>query len=147
MKRQCVQKGLKLVKIFVDTNVILDVLCNRADFVKSSSAVWNLCETNKLEGYMSALTVPNIVYILRKELTPEKTMQLIEQISLIFKVVDLKASDLKSAAKMLTSDYEDAVQSCQAARIGADYIVTRNIRDFKDSKVSALKPSELLERI
>ena len=135
------------MKIFVDTDVILDVLCNRAEYVDASATVWNYCEAGKAEGYMSALTVPNIVYILRKELTPERTMQLIEQISLIFKVVDLKASDLKAAAKMLASDYEDAVQSCQAARIGADYIVTRNIRDFKDSKVPALKPTELLERL
>ena len=91
------------MKIFVDTNVILDVLCNRAEHVDASAAVWNYCEAGKAEGYMSALTVPNIVYILRKELTPDRTMQLIEHISLIFKVVDLKASDLKAAAKMLAS--------------------------------------------
>ena len=66
---------------------------------------------------------------------------------MIFKVVDLKASDLSSAAEMFTSDYEDAIQMCQAKRINEDFIVTRNIRDFKDSKVPALKPSELLERI
>ena len=82
-----------------------------------------------------------------KELTPQKTEQLIQQIMMIFKVVDLKASDLSSAAEMFYSDYEDALQMCKAKRIDADYIVTRNIRDFKDSKVPALKPSELLERI
>ena len=48
---------------------------------------------------------------------------------------------------MLSLMFCATVQSCQAARIGADYIVTRNIRDFKDSKVPALKPTELLERI
>ena len=135
------------MKILVDTNVILDVLCNRSEFVEASSKVWKYCEVDQIEGYISALSVPNIVYILRKELTPQKTEQLIQQITMIFKVVDLKASDLSSAAEMFTSDYEDALQMCQAKRINADYIVTRNIRDFKDSKVPALKPSELLERI
>ena len=135
------------MKILVDTNVILDVLCNRPEFVEASSKVWKYCEVDQIEGYISALSVLNIIYILRKELTPQKTEQLIQQITMIFKVVDLKASDLSSAAEMFTSDYEDAIQMCQAKRINEDFIVTRNIRDFKDSKVPALKPSELLERI
>ena len=58
-----------------------------------------------------------------------------------------KSSDLKNAAEMLSADFEDAVQMCCASRIKADYIVTRNIRDFQSSKIIALKPSELLERI
>ncbi len=135
------------MKILIDTNVILDVLCNRLEFLEASSRVWKYCEVGQIEGYISALSVPNIVYILRKELTPLKTVQIIQQITMIFKVIDLRAADLKAAAKLLTSDYEDALQMCQAGRIGAEYIVTRNIRDFKDSKVPALKPSELLERI
>jgi len=135
------------MKVLIDTNVILDVLCNRSEFVEDSSRVWKYCEVNQIEGYISALSVPNIVYILRKELTPQKTQQLIQQILMIFEVIDLKSSDLKNAAEMLSSDFEDAVQMCCANRIKADYIITRNIRDFKESKVPALKPSELLERM
>ena len=135
------------MKILVDTNVIFDVLCNRSEFVEASSKVWKYCEVGQIEGYISALSVPKIVYILRKELTPEKTAQLIQQITMIFKVVDLKSADLTAAADMFSSDYEDALQMCQASRINADFIVTRNIRDFKESKIPALKPSELLERV
>lgn len=135
------------MRVLIDTNVILDVLCNRSEFVEDSSRVWKYCEVNQIEGYISALSVPNIVYILRKELTPQKTQQLIQQILMIFDVTDLKSSDLKNAAEMLSSDFEDAVQMCCANRIKADYIVTRNIRDFKESKVPALKPSEFLERM
>ena len=134
------------MKVLIDTNVILDVLCARPDFIAASSKVWKLCEVNKVEGCISALSVPNIVYIMRKELTPEKTQQLIGQITMIFKVVDLKSADLTNAAEMYSSDYEDAVQMCQAKRIKADFIVTRNIKDFKNSKISALKPDEFLER-
>lgn len=135
------------MRVLIDTNVILDVFCNRSEFVEDSSRVWKYCEVNQIEGYISALSVPNIVYILRKELTPQKTHQLIQQILMIFDVIDLKSSDLKNAAEMLSSDFEDAVQMCCANRIKADYIVTRNIRDFKESKVPALKPSEFLERM
>ena len=135
------------MKVLMDTNVILDVLCARADFLEDSSKVWKYCEINKIEGYISALSVPNIVYILRKELTPEKTQEIINQLFLIFKVADLKSDDLKKAAAMKTSDYEDALQMVCANRIKADFIITRNIRDFMSSKVLAIKPSELLERI
>jgi predicted nucleic acid-binding protein len=135
------------VKVLIDTNVVLDVLCKRPDFFEASSKVWKYCEVKKIEGYICALSIPNIVYILRKELTPQKTQQIINQILMIFEVVDLKSSDLKNAADMYLSDYEDAVQMACANRIRANYIVTRNIRDFKESKILALKPSELLDRI
>ena len=105
------------------------------------------CEVNKIKGYISALSIPNIVYILRKELTPEKTEEIIRQIFLIFKVVDLKAEDLKKAALIKSNDYEDSLQMVCANRIKADFIITRNIRDFSNSKILAIKPSELLERV
>ena len=129
------------MKILIDTNVILDVLCDRTDFVESSSKIWKLCEVEKIDGYISALSIPNIVYILRKELTPEKTQQIIEQLFMIFHIADLKSSDMK------TSDYEDAIQMVCAQRMKVDFIVTRNIKDFIESKVPAMKPDELLERI
>lgn len=54
------------MKILIDTNVILDVLCDRTDFVESSSKIWKLCEVEKIDGYISALSILNIVYILEK---------------------------------------------------------------------------------
>ena len=135
------------MKILVDTNIILDVLCAREGFVEESSKVWKYCEINKIKGYISALSVPNIVYILRKELTPEKTQEIIKRIFLIFKVADLKADDLKKASLIKSNDYEDALQMVCANRIKADFIVTRNICDFNNSKILAIKPSELLEKL
>ena len=135
------------MRVLIDTNILLDVLCARENFLEASLKIWKYCEVNKLEGYVAALSIPNIVYILRKELTPEKTQEVIEQLLLIFKVCDLKSEDLKKAAAMQHSDYEDALQIVCASRIKADYIVTRNIRDFLVSKVYALTPAELLERL
>ena len=135
------------MKVLIDTNVILDVLANRKEFVNDSSKIFKLCEVNELDGYISALTIPNIVYILRKELDGEKVKDIIEKLSLMFGIVDLKSEDLKRAAQLNFEDYEDAVQSYQASRIKADYIVTRNIKDYKNSKIMAIKPAELLDRI
>lgn len=135
------------MRVMIDTNVILDVLCNRQGFVEEASKVFKFCEVNKIEGHISAISVPNIVYILRKELDAEKTKKILDQLSLIFKISDLKSDDLKKAANLMFDDYEDALQSVCASRIKANYIITRNIKDFTNSKVAAIKPSELLERI
>lgn len=78
------------MKALIDTNVILDVLCSRKSFVKFSSIVWKYCEVSRIKGYISALSVPDIVYILRKEL---KTKQVIDTLFLIFNVADLRTSD------------------------------------------------------
>ena len=109
-----------LMKILIDTNVILDVLCNRKEFVDDSSKVFKLCEVKKLTGYISALSIPNIVYIMRKELVEQKIKEIIEKLTLVFDIVDLKGEDLKKAVVLKFNDYE---------------------------KVMAIKPAELLDRI
>ena len=135
------------MKILIDTNVILDVLCNRKDFAEDSLKVFKYCETNQITGYISALSIPNIVYIMRKELDNDRIKEILTVLTSIFTVVDLRGTDLIKASDLEFSDYEDALQSVCASRIKVNYIVTRNIKDFKNSAVPAIKPSELLERI
>ncbi len=135
------------MKVLIDTNIILDVLCNRKEFVDDSIKVFKLCEVKKIIGYISALSIPNIVYIMRKELDSEKVKEILEKLSLIFEIVDLKTENLKRASSINFKDYEDAIQSVQATRIKANYIITRNIKDYNNSKVTAIKPSELIDRI
>ena len=131
------------MKVLIDTNIVLDVLCNRKNLVESSSKLLKLCETKKLEGYLSAISVPNIAYILRKELSIEKLKTVIVKLNIIFSIVELKTNDLILATNLNFKDYEDALQSVCAKRIKADYIVTRNIKDFKNSPVKAVTPEEL----
>lgn len=135
------------MKVLIDTNIILDVLCKRPDFYEDSARVFKFCEVKKISGVVSALTIPNLVSILRKELNAEKIKEILDNLSLIFSIADLKADDLKKAADLEFKDCEDAIQSACAVRIKADYIITRNLRDFTMSKVTAIEPAELLERI
>lgn len=135
------------MKVLIDTNVILDVLCNRKDFVEDSAKIFKLCEVKQITGYVSALSVANIVYVMRKELDTERIKQILDALSLIFQITDLKAEDLECACKLDFKDFEDAIQSAQATRLKVDYIITRNIKDYVKSKVMAIKPSELLDRI
>lgn len=99
------------MKVLIDTNVVLDVLCNRQEFLEASEKIFKLCEVNKISGYLSALSIPNILYVMRKELEPERTKEILDKLMLIFHVADLKADDLKKAAELKFKDYEDAVQS------------------------------------
>lgn len=135
------------MKILIDANVILDVLCNRTDFVEDSLKVFKYCEVNQIMGCISAMSVSNIVYIMRKELDSERIKEILTVLTSLFTVVDLREADLLKAADLDFADYEDALQSVCATRVKANYIVTRNIKDFKNSPVPAIKPSELFERI
>ena len=135
------------MKILIDTNVILDVLCNRTDFVEDSLKVFKYCEVNQITGCISVMSVPNIVYIMRKELDSKRIKEILTVLTSLFTVVDLREADLLKAADLDFADYEDALQSVCATRVKANYIVTRNIKDFKNSPVPAIKPSELFERI
>ena len=133
--------------LLIDANIILDVLLNRPDYVKDSAMIWKLCETEQMKGYVSTLTFANLVYIMRKQLDPEKIEDVFHKLNLIFEFADFSVSDLTHAAELNWKDFEDAVQSVTAERIHADYIITRNVRDFSKSRVMAFTPSEMLARI
>ena len=135
------------MKLLIDANILLDVLQNRENFVRASSMVWKLCETEQAKGYISALTFANLVYIMRKEMDAQRIEEVLHMLSLIFEFEELNDSDLFRAAALQWPDFEDAVQSVTAERIHADYIITRNVRDFSRSKVIAFTPDELLARL
>ena len=133
--------------LLIDTNVILDVLINRPEFVKDSSMIWKLCETEQARGYISTLTYANMMYVMRKQMTPDQIAEIFRKLSLIFEFADFSAAVLERAVTMKWKDFEDAVQSATAEAIHADYIITRNLKDFTQSRVMAFAPSELLARI
>lgn len=135
------------MKVLVDTNVLLDVLCHRKPFWDSSLPIWGLSESQQIMGIVSALSVANLIYIMRKELNPERIPEIVRQISLVFTVSDLRADDLNTAAEMQWKDYEDALQMVCAARNHADFMITRNIRDFAESPVPAITPEDFLKQI
>ncbi|MDY5652474.1 MAG: PIN domain-containing protein [Erysipelotrichaceae bacterium] len=133
--------------LLIDAIVLLDVIMKRQEFVKDSSVIWKLCETGKVKGYVSSLTIASIVDIMQKEMDPQKIEEVLSMLSMIFEFTDLCVSDIQQAARMQWNDYEDAIQSATAQRIHADFIITRNIKDFAKSKILTFTPVELLARI
>ena len=134
------------MRLLIDGNILLDVLQKREPHFEASSTVWKLCETEQAEGYVSALTFANLVYVMRKQLEPEMIEDVLKKLSLIFRFTDLTTSDLTAAAGMRWNDFEDAIQSAAAERINADFIITRNVRDFRGSRVTAFTPAEFIAR-
>ena len=135
------------MKLLVNGNILLDVLQNREPHVIASALVWKLCETGQAKGFVSALTFANLVYVLRRELDPKKTEEVLKKLSLIFSFAELSGADLLKAACLHWNDYEDALLAVTAERLRADFIITRNVKDFKQSKVLALTPAALLARL
>lgn len=135
------------MRLLIDANILLDVLQKREPYYGDSSIIWKLCETEQVKGYVSTLAFANIIYVMRKELTPEKIEEILRALALIFEFAELSTVDLVRGAEMKWDDFEDAVQSATAERVHADYIITRNIRDFKKSSVAALTSGEFIEKM
>ena len=83
--------------LLIDTNIILDVLLSRSDFVKESSIIWKLCETEQAKGYISTLTYANMMYIMRKQMTPEQIEDVFRKLKLIFEFADFSSVVLEMA--------------------------------------------------
>ena len=135
------------MRLLIDANIVLDVLQKREPYWKDSATVWKLCETEQADGYLSALSFANLVYVMRKELSAEEIRDVFKKLQLIFRFVDLSTADLEKAVEMRWRDFEDALQATAAERLMADMIITRNVRDFTKGKVPAFTPAEFLARL
>lgn len=130
----------------IDSNVILDVLEDRQPFVEDSMKVQLLCETGVVSGHVSALTIPNIAYIVRKRLGKQRVSGIVRALMEIYTVDELSPVDLRRASEADWIDFEDAIQGFTALRIHADVIITRNVRDFVKSPIEAMTPADFLHR-
>ena len=130
--------------LLVDTNIILDVLLSRPEFVKDSSVIWKLCETEQAKGYLSTLTYANMMYVMRKQLTPDQIEDVFRKLNLIFEFADFSPAVLERAVAMKWKDFEDAVQYFTAAYSDADYIITRNVKHFPQDNIPVLTPTAFL---
>ncbi len=129
---------------YLDTNIVVDVISER-DGYEDSLQILRYCEVNLVSGFVSTTTVTDVMYILRKYLTPEIVRDAVKTFLQIVNVADVLKNDIFDAFSSEIRDFEDAVQGACAQRIKADYIITRNIKDFKKSSVPVLLPHEALE--
>ena len=132
------------MKLFLDTNIVIDVLAAREPFVADSRAVFNLCETGKANGCISALTLCTISYVLRKLVTPVTMRTKLRDLRNVLTPIDLSVSLLDKAISSTIADFEDAVQFYTAVYSEADYIITRNVKHFPQENIPVLTPTDFL---
>jgi predicted nucleic acid-binding protein len=130
----------------VDTNIIIDYLADQAPFADQAEKIINLCERRELTGFLSASAVTDIYYIMRKIIGHEKTMKSLKLLFSVFEVAEVGKSDLLHAMDAGMRDFEDALVSVCAKRVKAEYIITRNIGDFKISPVLSMQPEAFLDK-
>lgn len=130
--------------VFIDTNILLDVVQDRKPFSTPAVHVWKLVETRALVGYVSAISFNNVFYISRKQHGVEKALEALRLIRGVFQMVPLDELVIDRALAAPGSDFEDAIQAAAAIRIAADYLVTRNVADFQFGGVPAITAEELL---
>ena len=134
------------MNLLIDSNILLDILQEREPFIINSYKIWTLCEKKQVEGFISAITFANIAYIMRKQIQPDNIDHILKRMSQIFSFADLKFFDLENAANLKWKDFEDAIQYVTAERINADFIITRNVKDFENTKIPAITPNDFLEK-
>ncbi len=128
-----------------DTNVILDVMLLREPFLKSSALLLAEVERKNIEGFVCSTTVTTIHYLVEKTKNRKVALSQIESLLKIFQVTQVDKSCLESALTSKITDFEDAVLNESAYRERVDGIVTRNEKDFKQSKLTIYNPEELLK--
>ncbi len=134
-------------KLFIDTNVVIDFLANREPFHKAAYKVFLMGGGEKARLYVSALSFTTIYYVLRKQYEAERLLSLLRDLRLLVAVVATNDYIIEQALESNFSDFEDAVQFYTAASVGADYIVTRNTKDYSHASISVVTPDELSLRM
>jgi predicted nucleic acid-binding protein len=129
--------------VFIDTNVIIDFLANRAPFAVFASKIFNLAGHGKVKIYISAVSYNNIYYILKQTLSHSATIKLLTQLEELAIIAAVDQSVIQNALKKDFKDFEDAIQHYCATNVKEiGLIITRDTNDFKKSELPVMTPEE-----
>jgi predicted nucleic acid-binding protein len=128
------------VRVLVDTNVVLDVLLDRAPFAEGSKQLWKAIETGAAQGFLAAHTLTTVHYLVRQVKGARAARDVVGLVLQVFDIAAVDKSVLDRAVHLEFADFEDAVSASAAEGAACDLIATRNGRDFKRSAVLAVDP-------
>jgi predicted nucleic acid-binding protein len=132
-------------KVFIDSDVILDLLCKREPFYVFAAEIFTLGDTKQIELVTTSVVFANVFYILRKVLGIEKAKELLRKLRIIISVVsvDEKVVDLSLNSKF--ADFEDGLQYFTARENDIKIILTRNTKDYKEKDLLVQTPEDYLK--
>ena len=133
--------------IFLDTDVILDISIKREMDIKDSVKLINLIENGLFKGFTSSIIFSNIYYIQRKLIGHEISINFLRNLRKLLTVLNVDDLIINKALESEFKDFEDAIQYFTAIENNMDYIITRNINDYKYSKIPVYTPKELINKI
>lgn len=132
-----------MLSILIDSNILLDVMTARQPFFETSTKVFEILKTQEVTGFVSASSITDIYYIARRELKDKQVViQLIKNVLKCIKIATVSENEINQALELEWSDFEDAVQYSTAMLNQMDYIVTRNVKDFKSDITPAITPED-----
>lgn len=133
------------MNVLIDTNVILDNLLERAPDTECADRIFDLCSSERLKGYVAAHSILNAYYIMRKHFPDEERRRALLDICKMVLIVGADERMIVDALKYDDfRDFEDCVVAKCAESCKADYIITRNVKDFANSSVKAITPDDFL---
>ncbi len=133
-------------KIFIDSDVVIDFFTDREPHVNPASELFELNERGQIKLYISAVSINNIYYIVRKFLGHKKTLEVVEILTEIMEIVGTTKNEIIQALRNKFTDFEDSVQYSSALTIkDLDLIVTRNVKDYKNSSIAVMTPLNFLK--
>lgn len=134
-------------KVMCDTNVILDVLLEREPFADDSARILIQCEERKLHGFISAASITDIFYFVKKYThSTADAYHAIGKVLDIVKVCSVTNDDVLTAYQTGARDFEDCLLATCAKSIRCSCIITRNPKDFKDFGLPVFTPHEFIEK-
>jgi len=133
-------------KIFIDSDVVIDFFTDRAPFANPASEIFELNEKGLVQLYLSAASINNIYYIVRRFLGYKDTLKVIEELSEMTEIVGTTKSEIRQALINNFKDFEDSIQySCALTIKDIEVILTRNVKDFSQSEIAVITPENYLK--
>lgn len=132
-------------KLFIDTNIIIDLLSRRESFYSEAAILFSLGDEKLVELAVSALTIANTSYILTRQMNVEQAKSILRKLRLIVNVlpIDDKIVGLALNDDSFT-DFEDGLQYFTALAHRQDLIITRNLKDFKNSQLPVMTAKQFV---
>jgi predicted nucleic acid-binding protein len=134
-------------RIFLDTNVMLDLLGERIPFYDSIAKITTLADRKQIELVVSALSYATVSYFLTKFENAEKSKEKLRKFKIISEIADLDELTIEKGLNSNFSDFEDSLQYFSALKSNCKILITRNVKDFRESQIPVMTPDEYLTSI